>query len=71
MDADERSELQRLRREMEICSLGDRPSSMSALRLGRLIELEAREIQDYAARQLNHQHRYTLGDLNVLATDFC
>lgn len=41
---DEREELQELRAEMELSSLGDRPHSIAAHKLARLIELEAREV---------------------------
>lgn len=70
MDVSERDELRRLRREMELCSLGDRPQSIAASKLQRLIELEAREIHDYATKQLNGGTRYSIGDLSIAAMDF-
>lgn len=36
-------ELARLRREMDLSSLGDRPPSMAVAKLRRLIELETKE----------------------------
>lgn len=48
MSTDEREELKALRREMDLSSLGDRPQSIAAGKLGRLIELEAKE-KDAAA----------------------
>lgn len=41
MEDDERDELQRLQREMELSSLGDKPYSIAAVKLQRLIELES------------------------------
>lgn len=46
MNKDEREELQRLRHEMDLSSLGDRPQSIVAAKLGRLIELEAQAEQE-------------------------
>jgi hypothetical protein len=43
MTDDEREQLNELRREMDLHSLGDRPSSIAAHKLRRLIELEAQE----------------------------
>jgi len=43
MSEDERVELEELRREMQLNSLGDRPQSMAAFKLRRLIQLEATE----------------------------
>lgn len=44
MTSDELVELESLRREMNLHSLGDRPSSMAAEKLARLIELECLEV---------------------------
>lgn len=43
MNTDEREELEELRREMHLNSLGDRPHGMPALKLRRLIQLEAQD----------------------------
>ncbi len=45
LDVDERMELETLRADMHSRNLGDRPSSPSAAKLGRLIELESRSRQ--------------------------
>ena len=68
---DYRDELRRLRRDMEVSSLGDRPCSMSAMKLQRLIELEAAEIRDYAHMSLQPERRYTLAEVEQLASDYC
>lgn len=44
MNLDEKMELDALRNEMEISSLGDRPISISVKKLKRLIELERQEL---------------------------
>lgn len=49
MTADEREELEVLKREDYLCSLGDRPMSMSAEKLRRLMELEAKLRKEEAA----------------------
>lgn len=46
MNSDEREELRQLQREMDLSSLGDRPQSIAAAKLSRLIELEARSEQE-------------------------
>lgn len=40
------TELNELRRELELCGLGDRPQSMAAQKLRRLIVLEREEARD-------------------------
>lgn len=42
MNEDEKQELRALQAEMERCSMGDRPPSMAAVQLRRLIELESK-----------------------------
>lgn len=48
MSDSEREELEELRREMHLNSLGDRPHSMAAEKLRRMIQLEAQETKDRA-----------------------
>lgn len=43
MTAKEREELEQLRKQVELCSLGDRPHSPAVATLRRLFELEAFE----------------------------
>jgi len=42
MDVDEREELAELQREWDLSSIGDRPPSMAAGKLRRMMELEAK-----------------------------
>ena len=46
MTDNERDELEELRHEMHLNSLGDRPHSMAAGKLRRMIQLEAQEAED-------------------------
>lgn len=47
MDEDELRELEELRREMALSSLGDRPHSMAVGKLRRLIELQTKAARSY------------------------
>lgn len=67
LEQSDRDELKRLRRDMEASSLGDKPYSMSAMKLQRLIELEAAEIRDYTHMSLQPERRYTLAEIEQLA----
>lgn len=70
MTTDERDEMRRLRREMELSGLGDKPFSMPAMRLQRLIDLEAKEICDYATNALLPSPSYTLAELRELSKEY-
>lgn len=52
MKCEEEQELEKLRKEMDLSSLGDRTFSISANKLRRLIELERKEIVEKFSREL-------------------
>lgn len=66
MNTDEIQELRQLRREMDLSSLGDKPYSIAAAKLGRLIELEKIEQDENAVR-----YCWVCRSSHVLKAQFC
>lgn len=66
---DEVSELDDLRREMQLDSLGDRPPSMSVEKLRRLVQLERQEIEENTSASV--RYCWVCRSSHVLEARFC